>query len=248
MTSKVKTFRIAMIGAGTLLFLLLLSPTVVLHSDAYAQPTSAPVVKVTSPKVTLTAPTTTLTATPVDAKIVPAPTAPVEKKADNQQKWWQALLMPVLSALGLIIAAFLTIGMRKVTQLIEAKWKIDISESNEKAMAEKARWLVAWAEEQAEARLLNGDGIKTPGAEKLSAVVDTLFAFADKAGYGEDWTRDKITKLAEGILHLERDAGIGSEGTARGSDLTVKAANQPTSIDEVDTAPGKDAAKESDKE
>lgn len=131
---------------------------------------------------------------------------PAAATSEKQQSWWQALLVPVLSVLGLFIAAFLTAGLRKLVQLIEKKWNIDIPDSIEKLMYEKAKWALGWAEEKAEKRLLYGDGLKTPGAEKLSQVVEMLEKFADGLGYGHEWQRDKIEALAEGVLHLERDA------------------------------------------
>ena len=131
------------------------------------------------------------------------------------------MLVPVLGVIGMFIAAFLAAGLRKLVILIEKKWSIDIPDSVEKLMIEKARWALGWAEEQAEKRLLHGDGQKTEGAKKLTDVVDLLEKFANSLGYGEEWQRDKIEKLAEGVLHLERDAGVGSNGD-RGAALTEK--------------------------
>jgi hypothetical protein len=148
--------------------------------------------------------------------VVPA-VVPVEKT----QSWWQALLLPVLSALGLAIAAFFTAGLRKLVLLIEDKWSIDIPASIETLMTEKARWAVGWAEEQAEKRLLYGDGKKTPSAEKLTSVVDLLEKFASSLGYNEEWQRTKIEALAEGVLHVERGVVVGSDG-ARDVALTEK--------------------------
>lgn len=138
-----------------------------------------------------------------------------------EQAWWQALLMPVLGAVGIFVAAFLAAGLRKLVQLIEAKWNIDIPDSVEKLMYEKARWALGWVEEKAEKRLLYGDGKKTPGAEKLSEVVTLLESFAQNLGYGEEWQRDKVEALAEGVLHLNRNTASTSN-TARDVKLTEK--------------------------
>jgi hypothetical protein len=156
------------------------------------------------------APAATATETPAAAPATP-----------DQQSWWQALLMPVLSVFGMFLAAFLVAGLRKLVKLIEAKWKIDVPDSVEKLMTEKARWALAWVEEKAEKRLLHGDGEKTSGAQKIGEVVDLLQKFADGLGYGHDWQKDKIEALAEGVLHLERDKTIGSTGE-RAAALTAK--------------------------
>lgn len=198
---------------GLIFTLGLLTPAALVVTDAFAQPASQP---------TATAPATTPapTATPATAPTQPAaaPTATATETpaaapaAPEQQQWWQALLMPVLSVFGMFLAAFLVAGLRKLVKLIEAKWKIDVPDSVEKLMTEKARWALAWVEEKAEKRLLHGDGEKTSGAQKISEVVDLLQKFADGLGYGHDWQKDKIEALAEGVLHLERDKAIGSTG------------------------------------
>lgn len=147
---------------------------------------------------------------------IPAPVATitpvVAPVAETTQTWWQALLLPVLSALGLALAAFLTIGLRKLVQLIERKWSIDIPNAVENQISIQAQLLLAWAEEKAENRLLNGDGKPTPGAEKITSVVNALEAFVAARGWSKEWQRDKLEMLAEGILHMERsdNAGIGT--------------------------------------
>lgn len=213
---KVRRLRLMMAGIGIALGLLLFSPTIALHTDAYANDAKPAATKVAPASQPAAAPTATAPAPAPAVKAEPAPAS------GDTQSWWQALLIPVLSALGLAIAAFLTTGLRKLTQLIEKKWNIDIPDSVEKLMAEKARWLIAWAEEKAETRLLKGDGVKTDGAKKLSDVVEALEKFAQNMGYGEEWRRDKIEQLVEGILHLERDQGVGSNGTDRGKKLEEK--------------------------
>lgn len=137
------------------------------------------------------------------AATVAATPAPV------QQKWWQALLLPVASAVGLIVAAFIAAGLRKLVQLLEAKFKIDIPIAVEDLMIEKAKQLAAWGEEQLEKRVLHGDGVKTPGAETVTKVKDALWKIADNMGYGKQYTDEKLTQLIEGVLHLNR---AGSEG------------------------------------
>jgi hypothetical protein len=144
--------------------------------------------------------------------------------APKEQAMWQTILMPVLSVLALFVAAFVALGLRKLVQLIEKKWGVEIPESIENLLISKARWAIAWAEEQAEDRLLNGDGKKTPGAEKAASVIELLEGVAKKAGYGEEWQKDKIEALVAGILHLNREGGegvIGSNGS-RGEKLEAK--------------------------
>lgn len=132
--------------------------------------------------------------------------------AAAEQTTWQAALVPVLGAVGTFLAALVVAGLRKLVLLVEKKWKIDVSDSIEQMMYEKARWAVAWVEEKAENRLLHGDGRKTPGAQKMQEVVMILQNFAGKLGYSQEWQTGKLMALAEGILHLERDVVIGSVG------------------------------------
>jgi len=137
---------------------------------------------------------------------------------------WQTLLLPVVSVIGLFIASFLTLGLKKLTQLLEAKFKIDVPTSIEDLMSEKALQLVAWAEEQAENRLLHGDGKPTPSAEKADMVVKALTQFAEGLGYGKTWQADKIKQLVEGVLHLNRagsEGVVGSEGARAAALATV---------------------------
>lgn len=232
-STKTKLLRLtASVGFVTLL--LCIAPTIAWINVGYAQPTpTAPVT--TTGAVTTTQPAAVPAAAPAAAPVaapeVATPAAPMAAPTpapaalEQTQAWWQALLMPVLSVLGLFIAAFLTAGLRKLVQLMEQKWSIDIPDSIETLMTEKARWALAWAEEQAEKRLLYGDGKKTPSAEKLTSVVDLLEKFADSLGYGDAWQRDKIETLAEGVLHLERSAGVGSDGD-RAAALKAKTPNE----------------------
>lgn len=198
----------ALLGLG-----LLYSPTFVLVHDAYAQPTPATqptTAPATTPKVE-----TKGTVTVTDPKTETTEEAKKEETAaptEKEQAWWQAVLVPVLSVLGLFIAGFLAAGLRKLVQLIEKKWNVDIPDSFERLMIEKAKWALGWAEEQAEKKLLYEGGAKTEGAKKINDVVDMLYEFANKAGYGEEWGREKIKALAEGVLHLERDQTVGSAG------------------------------------
>lgn len=133
-------------------------------------------------------------------------------KTDTHQAWWQAILVPVLSILGIFISALLASGLLKLCKLIEKKWNVDIPDSIEYMMAEKAKMLVGWAEEKAEKRLLYGDGQKTAGAQKTTEVVEMLEKFAESLGYGHQWQKDKIEQLVLGVLHLNRDKTIGSAG------------------------------------
>lgn len=147
-----------------------------------------------------------------------APAAPAT------QKWWQALLLPVASALGLVVAAFIAAGLRKLVLVLEAKFKIDIPIQVEDLMVEKAKQLCAWGEEQLEKRVLHGDGVRTPGAETVTKVKDALWKVADSMGYGKEYTEEKLTQLIEGILHLNRagsEGVIGSTGE-RAAAITAK--------------------------
>jgi hypothetical protein len=134
---------------------------------------------------------------------------------------WQTLLLPVVSVVGLFIAAFLTLGLKKLTQLAEAKWKIDVPAAVEDLMSQKALQLCAWAEEKAENNLLHKDGKPTSGAEKADQVITAMIAFANSMGYGKDWQREKIEQLVAGVLHLNREGSagvVGSNGT-RGKEI-----------------------------
>lgn len=146
--------------------------------------------------------------------------------ATGSRALWQTLLIPIVSVVGLFIAAFLTLGLKKLTQLLEAKFKIDVPQAVEDLMSEKALQLCAWAEEKAEDKLLHKGGTPTPGAEKADQVVNALLAFAENMGYGKQWQRDKVEQLVAGIIHLNREGSagvIGSNGT-RGQELAAKAA------------------------
>lgn len=155
------------------------------------------------------------------------PTVALSADGGGTQSWWQALLVPILGIAGLFISGFLAAGLLKLVKLIEKKWDIDIPDAFEEIMVEKAKWAVAWAEEKAEKRLLHGDGAKTSGADKINDVVNLLTEFAEARGYGQDWSRDKVEKLAEGVLHLERDVSVGSSGD-RNKKLEAKKSETPT--------------------
>lgn len=144
--------------------------------------------------------------------------------APVQQKWWEALLIPVLSAVGLVVATFIGLGLKKLTQLLEAKFKVDIPVQVEDLMVNKAKQLIAWGEEKMENRLLHGDGQKTPGAETIKNVKDALWKFADGLGYGQQYTEEKLVQLVEGILHLNRAGSEGVVGSTgeRAQALTAK--------------------------
>jgi hypothetical protein len=147
-----------------------------------------------------------------------------------QRELWQTLLLPIVSVVGLFIAAFLTLGLKKLTQLLEAKFKVDVPQSIEDLMSEKALQLIAWAEEKAENKLLHGDGKATPSAEKADMVVKALTQFAEGLGYGKTWQGDKIKQLVEGVLHLNRADGagvVGSDGARAAALATVVATATP---------------------
>ena len=201
--------RFSLVLATLLGLGLLYSPTVMLAQDAFAQPAPAtqPAAKVvTTGTVVVPDAKVETKAAATEAKETPPPTT------EKEQSWWKALLVPVLSVVGMFIAAFLTAGLMKLVKLIEKKWNVDIPDSFERLMIEKAKWALGWAEEAAEKKLLYEGGTKTDGAKKISDVVNMLLEFATKAGYGEEWTREKIQALAEGVLHLERGITVGSAG------------------------------------
>ena len=163
---------------------------------------------------------------PVVAASQPATAVPaiVEAAKESTQAWWQAALMPVLSVVGLFLASFLSLGLLKLVKLIEKKWNVDIPDSLERMMEDKAKLLVAWLEEEAENRLLNGDGKKSDKAENVAKISDQLLAYAKKLGYDKEWSAEKIDVLIKGILHLNRagsEGVIGSEG-ARAEALAKK--------------------------
>jgi hypothetical protein len=250
------------IAAVCALFLALVTPTILVATDAFAQegpetkkaetkpaakvaPKPAPKVaakpkpaakkaepKKAAPKVTakgeVTVTDTKKEEAKPDEKVEPKAEAKVETKeepkTEKEQSWWQPVLAYLLSAFGMILAGFLVGGLRKLVQLMEKKWNIDVPDQVERIMYDKARWLVAWAEEKAENRLLNGDGVKTPGAEKAADVIGEMEKFAEGMGYGDEWRKDKIEKLVDAVLHLSREGSqdsIGSNGS-RGTKLEEK--------------------------
>jgi len=131
------------------------------------------------------------------------------QETPKTQSWWQALLVPLFGVLGTALSSFAAYGLLKLIKLIENKWKIDVPASIENLMMEKTRWLVASVEEQAENKLLYGNGDKTPGAQKLNDVVNELEAFVKRWGYDKEWTRLRLEALAQGVLHMERNTTSG---------------------------------------
>lgn len=133
----------------------------------------------------------------------------------NVQQWWMPLLSPVIAALGTALAAFVTALIAKLIKILEAKYKVDVPVMIEQLLADKAKQLVAAAEEEAENRLLHGDGQLTPGAEKSKQVVAALMAYADSLGYGKTYQEEQAKKLVDAVLHLNRagsETVIGSNG------------------------------------
>jgi len=149
----------------------------------------------------------------------------VAPAATGSRALWQTLLLPVLSVVGLFIATFLTLGLKKLTQLVEAKFKIDVPQAVEDLMKDKALQLCAWAEEKAEDKLLHKGEKPTSGAEKADQVVNALLAFAESMGYGKQWQKEKVEQLVSGVVHLNREGSegvIGSNGN-RGTALAAAA-------------------------
>ena len=133
----------------------------------------------------------------------------------NVQQWWMPLLTPIIAALGTLLAAFVTALLSKLIKLFEAKYKIDVPAEVEQMMAEKAKQLIASAEEEAERRILHGDGQVTLGAEKSKQVVAALTAFAASVGYGQQYSEEQAKRIVDGVLHLNRIGSanvIGSNG------------------------------------
>jgi len=207
--------RLSAVAAFLMCYTLFI-PTAVMVSDAIAAPDGAPAATAPATKALAPAPAEPAaesTAEPAAEEPAPAAEVKEEPKSDKEQKWWQALLVPILSLVGMFIAAFLAGGLLKLVKLIEKKWDVDVPDSIEKLMVEKSKWLIAWAEEKAENKLLYEDGKKTPGAEKLAQVVGELKKFADGMGYGDDWQEDKIEQLVYGVLHLNREGSAGVVGS-----------------------------------
>jgi hypothetical protein len=148
--------------------------------------------------------TSVVLAAPASQPIVAA-SQPV---AQNVQQWWMPLLAPVLAALGTLIAAVVAALLKKLVALIEEKYKLEVPAEIEKLLADKAKQLIASAEEEAERRILHEDGTVTSGADKSKKVVTALMAFAESLGYGKQYQEEQIKKLVDGVLHLGR---IGSE-------------------------------------
>jgi len=175
------TWRIRVLGAFLVLALLLM---VVPPLIAVAAPATQPIIAATQPAT------------------------PVVKAAANVQQWWMPLLSPVLTAIGTLLAAFVTVLLGKLIKLLEAKYNLDVPAEVEKLLTDKAKQLVAAAEEEAERRILHGDGQATPGAEKSKQVVKGLMEFADSLGYGKQYQEEQAKRLADAVLHLSR---VGSE-------------------------------------
>lgn len=153
----------------------------------------------------------------VTSVVLAAPaTQPASQPAmQNVQQWWMPLLSPVIAALGTALAAFVTALIAKLIKILEAKYKVDVPVMIEQLIADKAKQLVAAAEEEAENRLLHGDGLITPGAEKSKQVVTALMTYADSLGYGKTYQEEQAKKLVDAVLHLNRagsETVIGSNG------------------------------------
>jgi len=175
------TWRIRVLGAFLILALLLM---VVPPLIAVAAPATQPVIAATQPML------------------------PAVKSVTNVQQWWMPLLSPILTAIGTLLAAFVTVLLGKLIKLLETKYHLDVPAEVEKLLTDKAKQLVAAAEEEAERRILHGDGKPTEGAEKSKQVVKGLMEFADSLGYGKQYQEEQAKRLADAVLHLSR---VGSE-------------------------------------
>src|SRR5512136_668031 len=170
--------------AGLFIMSLWLLPLLVWAAGAASQPAVAPVVPTVAPVV-----------------------------ASGSRALWQSLLLPIVSVIGLFIAAFLTLGLKKLTQLLEAKFKIDVPQAIEDLMQEKALQLCAWAEEKAEDKVLHKNEKPTAGAEKADQVVAALMMFAEGLGYGKQWQKEKVEQLVAATVHLNREGSAGVIGS-----------------------------------
>ena len=137
--------------------------------------------------------------------------APVQP---NTQQWWQAALTLLLGALGTFLTIVLTMALSKITKLIEAKYHVEIPAAEEQAAKDKLLSLVSSAEETAEKRILHGDGVKTPGAEKADSVIKSFMTWAAAQGFSKTWVESEARQMMEGELHLNRvdNEGVGSIG------------------------------------
>lgn len=144
----------------------------------------------------------------------PASQPATQTAAQNTQQWWMPLLTPVLTAIGTLLAAFVTVLLGKLIKMLEAKYNLDIPAEVEKIMENKAKELVAAAEEEAERRILHEGGQPTSGAEKSKQVVKGLMEFAESLGYGKQYQEEQARRLADAVLHLNRVGmeGVGSVG------------------------------------
>ena len=133
------------------------------------------------------------------------------------QQWWQAVLAPLLGALGTFLTAVITIALSKIIKLIEAKYHIEIPAAEEQAAKDKLLSLVSSAEETAEKRILHGDGAKTPGAEKADTVIKSFMTWAAAQGFSKTWVEGEARQMMEGVLHLNRvdSQGVGSNGSRK---------------------------------
>ena len=150
--------------------------------------------------------------------------------AQNVQQWWMPLLTPIIAALGTALAAFVTALISKLLKVLEAKYKVDVPVMVEQLIADKAKQLVAAAEEEAERRILHGDGQPTSGADKSKQVVTALMAFAESLGFGKAYQDEQAKKLADAVLHFSRAGSenvVGSNGE-RGK-LLAKASHRDVS-------------------
>jgi hypothetical protein len=143
------------------------------------------------------------------------PVASTTQPVTYVQQWWMPLLAPVLALLGTLITTIVAALLKKLVKLFEDKYHVEVPASVERLLEDKAKQLIAAAEEETERKLLHGDGIPTPGAEKSRQVVDALLGFIDRMGYGAQYQEDQIKKLVDGVLHLNRAGSenvIGSNG------------------------------------
>lgn len=141
-------------------------------------------------------------------------TQPVVQPAPGQP-WWQPLVVPILAALGTALAALITAAINRLIKVLEAKYKVEVPVAIQQLVIEKAKELVAAAEEAAERKLLHEGGAVTTGAEKQKDVLTALSAFVKANGFETKYPEEELKKLVDGIVHLGRAGSynvIGSNG------------------------------------
>jgi hypothetical protein len=113
------------------------------------------------------------------------------------------------------LAAVITAAINRLIKVLENKYQVEVPVAIQQLMIEKAKELIAAAEEAAERKLLHEGGTATSGADKQKEVVAGLSAFVKANGYEAKYPEEELKKLVDGIVHLGRAGSynvIGSNG------------------------------------